>query len=56
MENMYCVCVFFFLIFNVNAIQAPKTLTENGFKDIARQLVENSPGNKLNVIFGGICD
>lgn len=23
------------------------------FKDIARQLVENEPGNKLNVIFGG---
>lgn len=23
------------------------------FKDIARQLIENEPGNKLNVIFGG---
>lgn len=23
------------------------------FKDIARQLIENKPGNKLNVIFGG---
>jgi alkaline phosphatase len=23
------------------------------FKDISRQLIENSPGNKMNVIFGG---
>jgi hypothetical protein len=28
-------------------------MNQNGFKDIARQLVENKPGNKMNVIFGG---
>jgi alkaline phosphatase len=31
----------------------PAALKAINFKDIARQLVENAPGNKLNVIFGG---
>lgn len=30
----------------------PETMKSH-FKDIARQLIENEPGNKFNVIFGG---
>lgn len=33
-------------------ITVPSSIKSH-FKDIARQLVENKPGNKLNVIFGG---
>ncbi|KAG5681000.1 hypothetical protein PVAND_010470 [Polypedilum vanderplanki] len=31
----------------------PENVKSIGFKNIAKQLVENEPGNKLNVIFGG---